>query len=177
MALVSTAMRRFCAFGAGLCMALVFLVIFGNASRRYLFGEAVAWGEELSIYLTIYGVMFGFALAYLTDANIRFSVLTDALSQRTRRLLFAGVDAVTVATGVALAWSGILFGVRRADRDASGLSSLADSWAQATGLPILEWLGRMGPWQFAIAFGGVLLTISAAIRFCERLADIREGSA
>ncbi len=177
MAMISAAMRRICAFGAGLCMALVFLVIFGNASRRYLFGSSVAWGEELPIYLTIYGTMFGFALAYLTDTNIRFSVLTDALSERARRMLFTAVDAVTVLAGIALTWSGVVFGLRRADRDASGLTSLADAWARATGLPALEWLGRMGPWQCAIAFGGALLTLAAAIRFAERLADLRKGTA
>ncbi len=177
MTVFSNAMRRLCAVGAGLSMALVFLIIFGNASRRYLFGNSVSWGEELPIYLTIYGVMFGLAQAYLSDSHIRFTVLTDMLSDRVRRLLFTGVDAVTVVAGIALTWSGIVFGIRRADRDASGLTALADAIAGATGLPALEWLGRMGPWQLAIAFGGALLTIAAMIRFAERLAEFGKAPA
>jgi TRAP-type C4-dicarboxylate transport system permease small subunit len=173
MAALSSILRRACAFGAGLCMAAVFVIVFVNASRRYLVGASVPWGEELPVYLTIYGVMFGLALAYLTDSHIRFSVLTDLMPARARARLLAAVDLATAATGAALAWSGVAFGLRRADRAAPGLSRAAGDLADATGIAALEWLGRMGPWQLAIAFGGALLTAAALVRFAERLSEMR----
>ena len=174
---VSRTLQRLCAFGAGLSMALVFGIIFLNASGRYLFGNSVSWGSELPIYLTIYGVMFGSALAYLTDSHIRFTVLTDLLSEGIRRTLFTVVDVVTFASALALIWSGYAFAASRPQTDASGLTSLADRIAAATGLTWLEWLGRMGPYQAAIAFGGALLAVAAAIRFAERLATVRGDAA
>ena len=169
----SAVLRRICAFGAGLSMALVFGVILFNSLRRYLVGRSVPWGEELPIYLTIYGVMFGLALAYLTDSHIRFAVVVDLLNEKVRAGLALVSDGVTIVTGIALTWAGVVFGLRRADRDASGLTQAADALADATGITALEWLGRMGPWQFAIAFGGALLTLAAIARLIDRLSKGR----
>lgn len=173
MTILSRAMNRFCAFGAGLSMALVFLIIFVNAVRRYLVGRSVPWGEELPVYLAIYGVMFGLALAYLSDRHIRFAVISDMLSEGVRRKLFAAIDLVTAGAGVALVFSGIEFASRRPDRDASGITALADWLAQSTGIVALEWLGRVGPYQAAIAFGGALLAVAALVKFAERLGVAR----
>ncbi|MHA7876191.1 TRAP transporter small permease [Roseivivax sp.] len=160
--------RRVFGFGAGLSMALVFLVIFVNSTRRYLVGRSVPWGEELPIYLTIYGVMFGLALAYLHDAHIRFTILVDMLPARAKRRLFMVADVVTVVSGLALAYAGHLFAVRRGDVDASGLKATADALASTTGIEALVWLGRVGPYQYAIAFGGLILAIAAALKLAER---------
>ncbi|MGR3379161.1 TRAP transporter small permease [Salipiger abyssi] len=161
--------RWVCGFGAGASMALVFVVIFFNSLRRYTVGRSVTWGEELPIYLTIYGVMFGLALAYLTDSHIRFTVLIDTLSARVRRVLFLFSDVVTVITGAALAYAGHVFAMRRGDVTASGLKSTADELASSTGIEALVWLGRVGPYQYAIAFGGALLAVAAALKLAERL--------
>ena len=85
MTAISRISQRILAFGAGLSMALVFGIIFVNSLRRYTTGQSLQWGEELPIYLSIYGVMFGVGLAYLQDTHIRFTVLTDFLSHRARR--------------------------------------------------------------------------------------------
>lgn len=162
--------RRFFAFGAGSAMALVFGVIFVNATRRYTVGKSIAWGEELPIYLTIYGVMFGIAYAYLSDSHIRFSVLLDMVPARLRHWLLALTDVITAATGVTLAVAGHAFALRRGHLDSSGLQAAADGLAEFFGLPILEWIGKVGTWQYAIAIGGVLLSIAALLRLIERLA-------
>lgn len=161
-------------FGAGLSMALVFLIIFVNSLRRYTVGRSVAWGEELPIYLTIYGVMFGLALAYLNDQHIRFTVVTDTLPGRLRHILFAVADVVTIAAGITLAYAGHVFAMRRGDVDSSGLKSTADWLAGATGIDWLVWIGKVGPWQYAIAFGGGILAIAAALKLVERLTNRRE---
>ena len=71
MTAVSRIYQRLLASGAGLMMALVFAIIFVNSLRRYTTGKSLSWGEELPIYLAIYGVMFGIGLAYLQDRHIR----------------------------------------------------------------------------------------------------------
>ncbi|MDH3195741.1 MAG: TRAP transporter small permease [Hyphomicrobiales bacterium] len=164
--------HRFFALGAGLSMALVFGIIFVNSLRRYTIGKSLEWGEELPIYLTVYGVMFGVALAYLQDRHIRFTILTDFLSQRARSRLFAAVDLATVAIGVTLAWSGVLFATRRGAVEASGLIGTAKALAQSTGAEWLVHLGRMGTWQSAMVFGGTILAIAAAIRFATRIREV-----
>ncbi len=155
-------------------MALVFGIIFVNSLRRYAIGKSIAWGEELPIYLTIYGVMFGIAYAYMSDNHIRFTVVTDMLSAKLRSWLFAVADVITVVAGAALAWAGHAFASRRGHLDSSGLKSAGDWLAEATGIAALEWVGKVGTWQYAIAIGGALLCIAGALRLLQRLQEIRE---
>ncbi|MCW2309410.1 TRAP transporter small permease [Rhodobium gokarnense] len=172
---ISRLYERILAFGAGLMMFLVFAIIFVNSMRRYTTGRSLEWGEELPIYLMIYGVMFGIGLAYLNDRHIRFALVTDILPEAWTQKLFAATDIVTMVTGAALAWSGILFAMRRPHIDASGLIGSARALADSTGLAWLEWIGHVGTWQSAIAIGGVLLALAALIRFLTRLQEIRAG--
>lgn len=161
------------AWGAGLCMAGVFLIVFLNATRRYGFGRSWAWGEELPIYLSIYGVMFGVALAYLQDRHIRFTILTDVLSERLRARLFISVDLAMVVIGVMLTRSALLFIDSRGGREASGVVTAARRLARDTGIDTFEMFGRMAPWQFSMVLGGGLLALAAALRLARRLDTLR----
>ncbi|QFS81237.1 2,3-diketo-L-gulonate TRAP transporter small permease protein YiaM [Roseivivax sp. THAF40] len=161
--------ERLLATLAGLCMAALFGIVCVNSLRRYTTGESLRWGEELPIYLTIYGVMFGVALACLQDRHIRFSVLADLLSETARAQLRLLTDAATVAIGGALTWSGWVFATRRPQIEASGLISTAKAMAETTGIAWLEWLGRVGTWQSAIAVGGAALTLAAALQLAAKL--------
>ncbi len=157
-------------------MALVFAIIFFNALRRYTLGKSIAWGEELPIYLTIYGVMFGISYAYMTDRHIRFAILADLLSHRLRHLLALTSDLLTIATGITLALAGHAFALRRGHIDSSGLKSAADGLATTFGLPVLEGVGKLGTWQYAIAIGGGMLAIAAALRFVARLSAAQRST-
>lgn len=176
MSMVGFLARRVFGFGAGLSMALVFAIIFINSLRRYTVGESVSWGEELPIYLTIYGVMFGLALAYLQDRHIRFTIFTDFLSFRLRERLFAAVDLITVAAGVGLMVSGHEYAARRGHITSSGLRSTGRWLADTTGLEWLNWIGKVGTWQYAMAIGGAILAVAALIRFIERLAANKKAA-
>ncbi|GAB4517388.1 MAG: hypothetical protein Tsb0019_17150 [Roseibium sp.] len=163
--------QRLFAFGAGLSMALVFAIIFVNSLRRYTVGQSVPWGEELPIYMTVYGVMFGLALAYMQDRHIRFTILTDFLPDGIRHKLFAAVDLASCVTGIALAVSGHAFAVRRGHIDASGLKSAANWLVETTGIDALAWVAKVGTWQYAIAVGGAMLAVAAFLKFVERISS------
>lgn len=168
---ITRSVRNVFAFGAGCSMALVFAIIFVNAVRRYTLGKSIPWGEELPIYLTIYGVMFGIAYAYMTDSHIRFSVVSDLMPARVREWLWISCDAITATAGLALAVAGHAFALRRGGLDSSGLKSTGDWLAESTGFPVLAWIGKVGTWQYAIALGGLILAVAAFLRLLERLQE------
>ncbi|WP_172332273.1 TRAP transporter small permease [Mangrovicoccus sp. HB161399] len=176
MATLSYIVRRILAIGCGLIMAAVTGIILVNALRRYTLGLSLTWGEELPVYLSIYGVMFGVALSYMQDRHMRFTIVTDFLKPAVREVLFLAMDVVTIICGVLLSWSGYLFATRRGTIEASGLIASANDLVQTTGIDWLVWIGRMGTWQFAMCIGGGLLAIAASIRFLERLEDLRNPS-
>jgi TRAP-type C4-dicarboxylate transport system permease small subunit len=161
--------RRLCAFGAGFCMAAMFAIIFVNSLRRYTIGKSFEWGEELPIYLGIYGMMFGAAYAYMQDRHIRFTVLVELVPEGARRMVFAAVDLLVAATGALLAYSGYLFAIRRGGVEASGLIGNLRSAAQSTGQQWLEVFGHMAFWQAAMVLGGVLIAAAGIFKFFERI--------
>ncbi|KUP92640.1 TRAP transporter small permease [Tritonibacter horizontis] len=160
---------------SGLSIALVFSIIFVNALRRYTLGKSLPWGEELPIYLTIYGVMFGVALAYMQDRHIRFTVLTEFLSERVRARLWLLVDGITALSGLGLMFAGHAFAVRRGNLDSSGLKSAAGWLSDTTGFETLLWIGKTGTWQYAMPIGGALLCLAATLKFAERLSALRSA--
>ena len=159
------------ALGAAASMAAVFLVVFVNSALRYTYGRSFEWGEELPIYLAIYGVMFGAALAYLQDRHVRFTVVTDLLPRQFRLRLFVLVDLLMIGIGALLAYSGYLFIQQRGDVEASGIVGLASSLAELTGFEFVATLGLMAPYQAALVFGGGMIALAALLRFLARIAD------
>lgn len=165
-------LKSFCGALAGMAMAAVFAIVFFNSLRRYTTGRSFEWGEELPIYLTIYGIAFGAALAYLQDRHIRFTVIVDLLPPRLRHWLYAAIDLMMAAVGALLAWSGSLFVATRGDVDASGIVGTAGELASATGIAWLEVLGQMSAWQSSMIVGGSVLALAALAKLCERLSPI-----
>lgn len=170
----SRSLRKFCAFGAGLSMALVFAILFFNALSRYTIGKSVPWGEELPIYLTIYGVMFGIGYAYALDTHIRFTLFADMMPKKVAHILALVGDFACALTGLALAVSGFHFAMRRGNLASSGLKSTADWLAQVSNIELLKWLGKVGTWQFAVTLGGVILFLVASVKFIQRLTNNAE---
>ncbi|MBR9869244.1 MAG: TRAP transporter small permease subunit [Oceanospirillales bacterium] len=157
------------AFGAALCMGLVFLIIFVNSVQRYTFGGSFEWGEELPVYLAVYGVMFGMAWAYMLDRHVAFDLLANLLPKRVHEAFNAVVDLLMVAVGVLLGYSGYLFMMKRGKVDASSLISSARALRDATGIDSLAVLGQMYPYYFAMVLGGGMLALAALLRFANRI--------
>jgi TRAP-type C4-dicarboxylate transport system permease small subunit len=168
---------KFTATGAWLSMGLLFLIVFVNSVRRYTVGKSFEWGEELPVYITIFGVMFGIAWAYLQDRHIRFTMLIGFLSEHWTRKLYLIVDLIMVANGILLTYSGWLFILKRGRIEASGIINMAKGLKALTGWDGMIWLGHMYPYQAAMVVGGVLLTVAAMLRFFLRLSETRTTEA
>ncbi|MCE7029602.1 TRAP transporter small permease [Jiella avicenniae] len=158
------------AFASGLSMALVFAIILANSLMRYTTGASLQWGEKLPIYLTIYGVMFGTALAYLLDRHVRFTIIIDTVNARLRHVFLLVVDVVMVVSGGLLAYAGWQFAERGGNLSASSIRTTARTLAETTGVDGLEIFGKLYPYQLAMAVGGVLVALAAFLKLVERAA-------
>lgn len=155
--------------GASISMVVVFLIVFINSLRRYTIGKSYEWGEELPVFIAIYGIMFGMAYAYMQDRHVRFTILVGFLPEHLTRKLYLLVDLIVIATGAVLSWSGWLFIVKRGGMESSGMINLAKSLKDITGWDQLIWLGHFYPYQAAIILGGILLVIAATLKLLSRL--------
>lgn len=159
------------ASGAWISMGALFLIVFINSVRRYIIGKSFEWGEELPIFIAIYGVMFGVAWAYIQERHINFTMLVKLLSGSFARKLKVIVDLIMVVNGVLLTYSGWMFVIRRGRVEASGIINLAKDLKALTGWENIIWAGYQYPYQAAMVLGGVLLTIAALLRLLNRLTE------
>ena len=162
---------KFIASGAWLSMVVLFLIVFINSVRRYTIGKSFEWGEELPIFIAIYGIMFGIAWAYMQDRHIRFTLLVRFLSESLTRKLYIIVDLIMVVNGILLTYSGWMFVIKRGRVEASGIINLAKDLRDLTGWESMIWIGHQYPYQAAMVLGGVLLTIAALLKLFQRLTD------
>ena len=161
----------FAAGGASLSMAVLFLIVFTNSMRRYAIGKSFEWGEELPIFIAIYGVMFGIAWAYIQDRHIRFTMLVGFLPESWTRKLYMLVDLIMMVNGGLLTYSAWMFVIKRGRLEASGIINLAKDLRALTGWDSLIWIGHQYPYQAAMVLGGVMLTIAALLKLLLRFTE------
>jgi TRAP-type C4-dicarboxylate transport system permease small subunit len=162
---------RIFAHGASFSMIILFLIVFINSVRRYTVGKSLEWGEQLPVFVTIYGVMFGIAWAYLQDKHIRFTILVGFLPETMTQKLYMFVDLIMAATSILLAYSGWLFVIKRGGLEASGLINLAKELRNLSGWDAAIWIGHLYPYQAAMMIGGGMLFTAATLRFLLRFSD------
>lgn len=168
---ISRRFSQLTAGGASLSMTLLFSIVFINSVRRYTIGKSFEWGEELPIYIAIYGVMFGMAWAYIQDRHIRFTLLVRFLSESLTRKLYMIVDLIMVINGLLLIYSGWMFVIKRGRLESPGIINLAKGLRSLTGWDGMIWIGHMYPYQAAMVIGGLLLTIAALLKLILRLTE------
>ncbi len=154
--------------GASISMFAVFMIVFINSLRRYTIGKSLEWGEELPVFIAVYGIMFGAAYAYMQDRHIRFTVLVGFLPESFTRKLYMLVDLIMIATGTLLTWSSWLFVVKRGGMESSGMINMAKDLKDLTGWDQMIWIGHLYPYQAAMILGGVMLTIAALLKLLSR---------
>ncbi len=170
---ISRYYSRIAAGGASLSMLIVFLIVFINSVRRYTVGKSYEWGEQLPVFIAIYGLLCGVAWAYMQDRHIRFTLLVGFLPESLTHKLYLLVDIIVIATGGLLTYSGYLFVLKRGGLEASGLISLAKELKAITGWEDMIWIGHFYPYQSAMILGGAMLTIAASLRFLMRLSKAK----
>lgn len=163
--------------GASLSMICLFSIIFFNSLRRYTLGKSLEFGEELPVFIAIFGVMFGVAWAYMQDKHIRFTMLVGFLSEKVTQRLYLLVDVIMVVNGVLLTYSGWMFVQKRGGLEASGIINLARDLKKMTGWETILQLGHMSSYQSAMVMGGVLLTIAAVLKFLLRISGEKQVNA
>jgi TRAP-type C4-dicarboxylate transport system permease small subunit len=159
------------ASGAAISMLTIFVIILLNSARRYMFGQSVEWGEELPVFVSVYGFMFGMAYAYMQDRHVRFTLLVGFLSPKHTQFLYMFVDLLMIGIGGLIAWSGWLFVLKRGGMETASLIGVAKDIQAATGWGWTLWLGYFYPYQSAIILGGILLSIAATLKFCSRFLE------
>jgi len=163
--------------GSSATMAAVFIIVCVNSIRRYTIGKSFEWGEELPVFLAVYGIMFGAAYAYMQDRHIKFTMLVGFLPEKATRYIYMLVDLVMIVTGALLTYSGYLFMLKRGKMESSGMISLAKDLSAMTGIDQMLVFGHLYPYQAAMVAGGVLLTIAAVLRFLLRLGESQSPAA
>ncbi len=163
--------------GSSVTMAAVFIIVCINSIRRYTIGKSFEWGEELPVFLAVYGIMFGAAYAYMQDRHIKFTMLVGFLPEKATRYLYMLVDLVMTGIGILLTHSGYLFMLKRGKIESSGMINLAKDLKALTGIDQMLVFGHLYPYQAAMIVGGVLLTIAAVLRLLQRLAEFQTTTA
>ena len=171
----SSILSKIFAIGAGTSLFTVFMIIFINSTRRYLVGKSFEWGEQLPVFMAIYGVMFGMAWAYLNDQHVKFTILVGFIPKKFANILYMLVDLIMVVTGSIFIYSGYLFAMKRGGIEASGMINISRDLKELTGIDNLLILGEMYPYQISMAIGGGMLTIAALVRFLIRITEIQEN--
>jgi len=85
-----------------LSLAVMVVINFGNVLSRYIFHASWSFSEELMVILFVYNSFLGAALAYRRGAHMGFTILTDALKGRPRKVV------VVVSTILTLGLMGLL---------------------------------------------------------------------
>ena len=74
---------------------------------RYLLSHSLTWTHELDILLMIWAVWLGAAIGIHRKAHMRINILSDRLSEGTRKVLMVAIDIITLIFLVVVGWKGI----------------------------------------------------------------------
>ena len=104
---IAAALKRLAEVLCALMFAAVFVIFCYKILRRYLAGDAVAWGDEVCVVLFIWIVFLANAFVVEDKKQIAFDLLIDRLSPRARRrveiariLLVGGILAAALPGAV-----------------------------------------------------------------------------
>lgn len=72
----------------GICsLAVLVLVTFAGAIRRYFLKQPFAWQEEVQIWMIVWAIFSGASYAFRCNAHVAIDVLVDALPGRVQRIV------------------------------------------------------------------------------------------
>ena len=74
--------------GAALLLAIMVSVAFINVLTRYLISFSMAFTEELTVYLFVWGTLLGASLAFRQGSNMMVAVLYNRFPKAGRKVLY-----------------------------------------------------------------------------------------
>ncbi len=74
---------------------------------RYVLANSLTWTHELDILLMIWAVWLGAAIGIHRKAHLRITILSDRLSEASKKILTVVIDLLTLTFLVVLGWKGI----------------------------------------------------------------------
>ena len=82
------------------------MLVFSQVIMRYIFGNSLAWSEELARYLFIWQIWIGASYAAKQNAHLRITVIKNWLSRSAQKKLEVIVVVIWIAFAVYIARNG-----------------------------------------------------------------------
>ncbi len=136
-------------FFAAAGMALICLITFGNVIVRYFTDESFAFTEEFSVFLMVFMTFVGASAAFVRNAHIRVTFVTDRLGPVAAHALELLVMALGVLLFALIAWLGTRLAYDEWKFETTSPGIGIPQWLYTVWLPILSCvivlrlLGRM----------------------------------
>jgi TRAP-type C4-dicarboxylate transport system permease small subunit len=95
-----------------LMMAIMFITFIAQVVFRYLINFPLAWTDEVCNTLWLWGILWGAAFVMRSNEDIRFDMLYNSLSARTKRIctIFAsGALVLILLASLPASWSYVNF--------------------------------------------------------------------
>jgi TRAP-type C4-dicarboxylate transport system permease small subunit len=95
-----------------LMMAIMFVTFIAQVVFRYLINLPLAWTDEVCNTLWLWGILWGAAFVMRSNEDIRFDMLYNSLSVRTKRVctMFAsGALVLVLLASLPASWSYVSF--------------------------------------------------------------------
>lgn len=99
---IALRLRQGADFVAAAMLAAMFSVFILQIAARYIFNLPLGWTVELSLTLWLWLVLWGAGFCLADRDHVKFDLLVQSASPRGQRV-FAGVAAVSIVAGVAIA--------------------------------------------------------------------------
>lgn len=93
------------AFGAALCLSVMFVLLATNVLLRYLFASGLAWAYEIHALLLPWVVACGMVLAACEGRHVAIRLLLDRLAPAAARRLAMIVQALVLAASLPVLWA------------------------------------------------------------------------
>jgi TRAP-type C4-dicarboxylate transport system permease small subunit len=91
----------------GTIMLVGVAICFANVVSRYVFGNAIFWAEEVLVFLTIWGVFIGTAVAAYDGAHLNMDLFQRVVTGPARTVLNLAVALTIVACCAFAAWQSL----------------------------------------------------------------------
>lgn len=138
---------------AVLLLTAMFLTFLLQVTARYVFNAPLEWTQELCLTLWLWTVFWGSAFCLRDNDHIRFDMLYNAVSRRTRRV-FAALSAAVIVVAL--------------------VSALPGTWSFVSFLTIKKSASMRIPMAYVFSIYLVFM-VAAAFLYARRLRQILRG--